>query len=122
MKKKIIVAVTGGIGSGKSTVAKMLQRLGAQVIDADRIAHQALRPKTAAYRQIVKVFGEGILKPNASIDPNASEDITHLTFMNTLDVFVSDDTKFQKDGFHQLYGDSKAFWTFEDLKACISNG
>jgi len=63
-----------------------------------------------------------LMKPNASIDPNASEDITHLTFMNTLDVFVSDDTKFQKDGFHQLYGDSKAFWTFEDLKACISNG
>ncbi|MBI5700065.1 hypothetical protein HZC35_07185 [Candidatus Saganbacteria bacterium] len=56
-----------------------------------------------------------LIKPSDPIDPNASEDIIHLTQMKTLDIFISDDIKFQKNGFTQLYGDSKKYWSFDEF-------
>ena len=64
----VVVGVTGGVGTGKSTVAKMLKELGAEVIDADQLAHEAMRPRRAAWRRMVRVFGRTILKPDGSID------------------------------------------------------
>lgn len=66
--KKIIIGVTGGFGTGKSTVAKYFKRFGAKVIDADKIARNLLNPGTDVYRKAIDIFGGGILKNNKSID------------------------------------------------------
>lgn len=66
-----IIGLTGGIASGKSTVAKILAAYGAMVIDADQLAREAVQPATAACRQIVAAFGPGILLPDGNIDRKA---------------------------------------------------
>ncbi len=63
-----IVGLTGGIATGKSTVAKILRRMKIPVIDADAIAHDVTRPNEAAYFKIVKAFGKNILQKNGAID------------------------------------------------------
>jgi len=60
--------LTGGIASGKSTVAQMLQDLGARAMDADRIGHELIQPSLPAYREIVARFGPEILAPSGEID------------------------------------------------------
>ena len=52
-----VIGLTGGIGSGKSTVSKFLADMGARVIDADRVGHEAFEPDTDAYREVVESFG-----------------------------------------------------------------
>ncbi len=66
-KKRIVIGLTGSYGSGKSTVARILARRGAAVVDADRIAHQAIAPGTAAYQKAVKAFGPGIIDAKGRI-------------------------------------------------------
>jgi dephospho-CoA kinase len=61
-------ALTGGIASGKSTVARMFEELGARIIDADRVGHELLRAPLPAYQKIVENFGRGILDPSGEID------------------------------------------------------
>lgn len=60
--------LTGGIACGKSTVARMLEELGAKIIDADRIGHELLRRSEPAYDQVVRHFGSGILDAAGEID------------------------------------------------------
>jgi len=60
-----VIGLTGSWGTGKTAVAKMLQCLGAKVIDADKIAHQVIRPDNAVYQKVVSVFGRGIFKNNS---------------------------------------------------------
>ena len=62
------VGLTGGIGSGKSTVARRLVALGAVLIDADQIAREVVEPGTPGYSAVVSAFGDGILAPDGSID------------------------------------------------------
>ena len=64
----IVIGLTGGIASGKSTVARMLSELGAVVIDADKVGHEAFRPHTEAWRKVVAAFGKAILGQNQEID------------------------------------------------------
>jgi len=64
----LIIGVTGGIACGKSTVAGMFRGLGAEVIDADKIAHQAMRPRTAVWKKIGELFGKDILNEDLSIN------------------------------------------------------
>ena len=64
----VVIGVTGGVGTGKSTVAGMFKALGAVVLDADMIAHQVMEPKRLAWRRIVKVFGRGVLNDDESIN------------------------------------------------------
>ncbi len=66
MKK--ILGITGGIGSGKSLVAKMFEELGATVVDADKIAREILEPNGRAFNNVVDFFGKVILKEDHSID------------------------------------------------------
>ncbi|NLW55590.1 MAG: dephospho-CoA kinase [Firmicutes bacterium] len=68
MRKSLVIGLTGGVGTGKSTVASILKELGLKIIDADRIAHQLLRPGTEVYRQVLTEFGPDILKPDGEID------------------------------------------------------
>jgi dephospho-CoA kinase len=67
----LVVGLTGGIATGKSTVAQMFKRCGAIIIDADQLARDVVRPGKPAWREIVKVFGEGVLNPNRSINRHA---------------------------------------------------
>jgi len=63
-----VIGLTGGIGSGKSAVSQFLQELGAVLIDADRVGHEAYQPNTDTWREVVAAFGEQILAPDNSID------------------------------------------------------
>ena len=68
MRKSLVIGLTGGVGTGKSTVASILKEVGLPVIDADQIAHQLLRPGTEVYRQVLTAFGPDILRPDGEID------------------------------------------------------
>lgn len=63
-----IIGLTGGIASGKSTVARILEEKGAQVIDADQLARDVVVPGTEAHAAIVREFGRDILCPDGAID------------------------------------------------------
>ena len=63
-----IVGLTGGLASGKSTVARILRELGAVVVDADEIARQVVEPGRPAHRQIQVAFGASVLQPGGAID------------------------------------------------------
>jgi len=65
-----VIGLTGGIGSGKSTVSRFLAELGAVVIDADKVGHKAFKPDTELWQEIVAAFGKKILKPGGEIDRN----------------------------------------------------
>jgi dephospho-CoA kinase len=64
----IILGLTGGIGSGKSTVAELLADRGAHVIDADRVAHDVYAPGTPGFDALVERFGEEIVGDDGAID------------------------------------------------------
>jgi dephospho-CoA kinase len=66
-----IIGLTGGIGSGKSTVAAMLAARGAIVIDADRVAHEVYAPGTEGFDKVVARFGEEVLDGDGVIDRKA---------------------------------------------------
>lgn len=62
------IGLTGNIASGKTTVAKVWQKMGAKVIDVDELAHDLYRPKTKIWQQIVKAFGKELLKDDNTIN------------------------------------------------------
>ncbi|PYX89519.1 MAG: dephospho-CoA kinase [Acidobacteria bacterium] len=62
------VGLTGGIASGKSVVGEMFTGLGAQVVQADLIAHLLMQPGEAVYQQVVQHFGSDILRPDGTVD------------------------------------------------------
>ncbi len=64
----ILVGLTGGIASGKSTVSRVFRSLGAYVIDADELARDVVRPNSPAWHEVVSYFGGGILKEDGYID------------------------------------------------------
>jgi dephospho-CoA kinase len=63
-----VIGLTGGIGSGKSTVSQFLAELGAEIVDADKIGHMSYLPGTDSWRELVKTFGKGILTEDNTID------------------------------------------------------
>ena len=62
------VGLTGGLGSGKSTVAAMLERRGAQVLQADEIGREMMRPEQAVYAAIVEQFGAEVVQADGELD------------------------------------------------------
>jgi dephospho-CoA kinase len=62
------VGLTGGIGSGKTAVAALLKKRGYEVLDADLLGHDLMRPAQPAYDDIVREFGSAVLAPDASVD------------------------------------------------------
>lgn len=71
----LLVGLTGGIGTGKSTVARMLARRGAVVVDADDLARRAVAPGTAGHAEVVARFGRGVLGPDGAIDRKRLADV-----------------------------------------------
>ena len=67
----ILVGLTGGVATGKSTVAKMFKQCGAVVIDADELARDVVRPGKPAWREIVSTFGKAVLNPDRTINRQA---------------------------------------------------
>ncbi len=64
----LIIGLTGGIASGKSTAAKLLGTWGAYVIDADKLGHRAYLKDTTAYKQVIDAFGEDTVASDGEID------------------------------------------------------
>ncbi len=64
----LVIGLTGGIGTGKSEAARHLRDLGAAVIEADAVGHEAYRPNTECWREVIGTFGEEILQPDGEID------------------------------------------------------
>jgi dephospho-CoA kinase len=64
----LTIGLTGGIGSGKSTVSKMLAELGAPILDADKVAQSTYAPGASAYAAVLAAFGPGILAADLTID------------------------------------------------------
>lgn len=67
----LIIGVTGGMGTGKTTVARIFERLGAVSLDADEIAHRLIEPKTKAYSEVVNYFGNEVLNRDKTINRKA---------------------------------------------------
>ena len=68
---KPIIGLTGGIGSGKSTVARMLEERGAVVFDADLLAREAVEPGTPGHAAVIERFGADVLAPGGELDREA---------------------------------------------------
>jgi dephospho-CoA kinase len=64
----LTIGLTGGIGSGKTTVTRILTDLGAPIIDADKVGHAIYEPGGPAYADMIAAFDEGILAPDRTID------------------------------------------------------
>jgi dephospho-CoA kinase len=62
------VGLTGGIATGKTTVAAIFRELGCRILDADKIAHRLIEPRAAAYEDVIREFGRGILMPDGHVD------------------------------------------------------
>ena len=65
---RFVIGLTGGLGSGKSTVLKEFRRLGAVTADADEIARRVVRPGGPAYGPVARLLGRGILRPDGTLD------------------------------------------------------
>jgi dephospho-CoA kinase len=63
-----VIGLTGGIGSGKSTVAEMLEELGARILSADLTGHEVYAPGRPAWQEIVDAFGRDVVAENGTID------------------------------------------------------
>ncbi len=62
------IGLTGGLGSGKSTVAGIFGKLGVQIIDADQVSRELTRPGCREFDRIVEHFGDGVVAPDGSLD------------------------------------------------------
>lgn len=104
-----IIGVTGGIGSGKSTVTRILADLGAKVIDADRIAREVVRKGQPALDELVGVFGPSILDENGELDRKKLagivfndrirlEELNRITHKHVTDKIVKAVDKFEREG------------------------
>jgi len=68
VKSRYVIGLTGGVASGKSSIAARLGALGACVIDCDKLGHQAYLPNTQAFRDIVTRFGDDVIAADGTID------------------------------------------------------
>ena len=64
----LVIGLTGSIGTGKSEVTRQLEQLGAAIINADQVGHEAYTPDSESWKEVVGAFGEDILLPGGEID------------------------------------------------------
>ncbi len=82
------VGLTGGIACGKSTIALMLVERGAYILNADTLVHQLYAPGTPTYAEVVRRFGPGILKADATIDRAKLADVVFPSRIGELNAIV----------------------------------
>ncbi|KAM4692306.1 bifunctional coenzyme A synthase [Rhinophrynus dorsalis] len=70
-RRPYVIGLTGGSGSGKSSIAKRLESLGAAMIDCDKLGHQCYKPGGCAYQQVIDAFGSAVLCADGTIDRKA---------------------------------------------------
>jgi dephospho-CoA kinase len=75
MGRRLRIGLTGGIASGKSTVARRFAELGVPVIDADEIARAVVEPGQPGLAEVLRRFGAGVLAPNGSLDRRALREL-----------------------------------------------
>jgi dephospho-CoA kinase len=75
----LLIGLTGGVATGKSTVAKLLKACGAVIIDADALAREVVQPGKPAWRDIVKFYGKQVLEPDRTLNRPA---LAHIVFRN----------------------------------------
>lgn len=75
----LLIGITGGLASGKSTLAKLFQAEGAHLIDADLLARKVVQPGRAAWKDIVKTFGKNILRSDRTLD---RPQLAHIVFQD----------------------------------------
>ena len=63
-----VIGLTGGIGSGKSTVSQFLAEMGAIILDADKVGREALKPGGEVWHQVVTAFGKHVITSDGDID------------------------------------------------------
>lgn len=68
MRRVFVVGITGGVASGKTSVSRLMKEEGAYVIDADQIAKELVQPHQPAWRDVIQIFGQEILREDGSID------------------------------------------------------
>jgi dephospho-CoA kinase len=73
--KKLVVGITGGVGCGKSTVAKLFETLGAGVVDTDEISHQLTQPGQPALRHIRARFGEEVIAADGGLNRSRTREL-----------------------------------------------
>ena len=78
--KRLLLGVTGGIASGKTTVANMLEELGAPIIDFDVIAREVVEPGQPALKEVVDYFGKQVLQEDGTLDRKMLSDIVFRDF------------------------------------------
>jgi dephospho-CoA kinase len=78
--RRLLLGVTGGIASGKTTVANMLAELGAPIIDFDVIARRVVEPDKPAFKQIVEYFGNQVVQSDGTLDRKRLSDIVFQDF------------------------------------------
>ncbi len=66
-----VIGLTGGIGSGKSTVSRLTEEMGAVILDADKVGHEAYTPDSETWREVVAAFGDSIVAGDRGIDRRA---------------------------------------------------
>lgn len=75
----LLIGLTGGVATGKSTVARLLKACGAVIIDADALARQVVQPGKPAWRDIVRLYGEQVLETDRTLNRPA---LAHIVFRN----------------------------------------
>ncbi len=75
-----VIGLTGGISSGKSTVSRFLAKLGAVIIDADKVGHEVSKPDGEVWREVVAAFGKQIITTNGEIN---REKLGKIVFSNS---------------------------------------
>ncbi|MDY7016813.1 MAG: dephospho-CoA kinase [Nitrospirota bacterium] len=105
----VVIGLTGGVATGKSTVAKGFEALGVPVLDADGLAHLAIEPSQGAYDRLVEAFGSGILTDSDRIDrrklrellvsdPQAKKQIEAIVHPEVLRLGLKKMEKFERKG------------------------
>jgi dephospho-CoA kinase len=120
----LVIGLTGNIGSGKSTVARLLEVRGVPVIDADLLAREAVAPGTQALAAIVARFGAGMIAPGGALDRAA---LRRIVFANSadraaLDAIVHPVVKARRDALLERQRESGAAVVVCDIPLLFETG
>ena len=74
----VVIGITGGMGTGKTAVAKMFADLGAIIVDADKIAHSVMKPESDVCSKLLALFGKEIFKRNGTINRRKLAEVVFL--------------------------------------------